>query len=357
MLRSALVFVSSIVLVLAGCSRHRDGTTAGAASATSPIEEQQSSSGHDPCSLLEPKEVEAVLGAPLATPPFLASQGHPSSSGEGCGYRDAGFHTISVEVTWDGAPQIWKMYGSLQAAANQNAKGMLHLADGSDISGEWDEARVLNCCKFMALLGDQMVSVDVGETPAVSIAQAAQLADAALKRLKKPLSIDGNAGVQSARAFDTSHRPRHVDPCSLLTRGEAEAVLGPLTADPISNKDTCTYPRSPDGRIRTDVELKVMWSGGYSDLRQKTALGRSLAQGFVGANSYLSPQAAKGVQSILAGAAPKSSDAWELSGPTVAGGVSAVKNDVQVSLDGNSLKRVQAEQLLSQAMPRIQTAP
>lgn len=36
---------------------------------------------------------------------------------------------------------------------------MLHFADGSDIAGTRDEARVQGCCPFATLLGDQGVTI------------------------------------------------------------------------------------------------------------------------------------------------------------------------------------------------------
>src|SRR5437868_4886961 len=75
-----------------------------------------------------------------------------------------------------------KTYGAFQGLVDQHAKGLVHLADGTDLAGEWDEARVLGCCSFAALRGDQLVTVNVGGSKA-TIAVAASLADAALKRL------------------------------------------------------------------------------------------------------------------------------------------------------------------------------
>lgn len=57
-------FMCSLVL---GCSHKAPPAAALAPTAQS---DDSGSNNPDPCSLLEPKEVEAVLGAPLAVPPF-----------------------------------------------------------------------------------------------------------------------------------------------------------------------------------------------------------------------------------------------------------------------------------------------
>jgi hypothetical protein len=346
-----VVFLTSILslTLLAGCS-HRSSSTpvvATTKTAAEPPAEQ------DPCSLLDPKEVEGVLGAPLATPPFHTQGGAPQAGGENCTYEDAGFHTIVVEVSWSGGAMVWRMFGSVASMTNQGpTKGMLHLADGSEIAGEWDEARVMTCCTFMALRGDQTVSIDIGGTTSVTIPQAAKLADAALKRLDKPLSIDGTRAVERAIAYETAHRPKHVDPCTLLSRAEAEAIMGPLSGDPTSKGDTCTFPQAAAGNIGMQAELTVQWTGGFRDVREKTSLIQGAAKGFA-SSLQVSPNATKATEQVMAGGAPTANPAWEASGPTVAGGFSAAKKDVLIRIESLGLKQEQKEKVLAQAMSKI----
>ena len=54
---------------------------------------------------------------------------------------------------------MMKMYGTVQSLAGQQKKGVLKLGDGSELTGEWDEAKVVNCCTFIAMRGDQLVTV------------------------------------------------------------------------------------------------------------------------------------------------------------------------------------------------------
>ena len=116
---------------------------------------------------------------------------------------------------------------------------MLKLSDGSELTGEWDEAKVNNCCTFIVMRGDQLVTVSVAGSDA-TLEQAAAIADAALKRIDSPLKIDGTAGVAAAVARDAS-RPKERDPCSLVSRAEAETALeAPLAKDPVVEGDTCT---------------------------------------------------------------------------------------------------------------------
>lgn len=347
-----VVFLTSILslTLLAGCSHQSSSTPVMATTKTAaePPAEQ------DPCSLLDPKEVEGVLGAPLATPPFHTQGGAPQAGGENCTYEDAGFHTIVVEVSWSGGAMVWRMFGSVASMTNQGpTKGMLHLADGSEIAGEWDEARVMTCCTFMALRGDQTVSIDIGGTTSVTIPQAAKLADAALKRLDKPLSIDGTRAVEPAIAFEAAHRPKHGDPCTLLNRAEAEAVMGRLSGDPTSKGDTCTYPRQREGNIGMDTELTVQWKGGFRTIRENTSMIQGFAKGFASSINVTSPEATKDLEKTLGGAPAAANPAWEASGPTVAGGFSAAKKDVLIRIESLGLKQEQKEKVLAQAMSKI----
>jgi hypothetical protein len=336
-------------LALTACSsRHSPpgaAQTAPAASDTASADEQ------DPCGLLDPKEAEAALGAPLATPPFRSSNGDPFSNGDECTYEDAHFRRIVVGVEWDGASAGWKMMGNLQSMVNQGpTKGMLHLADGSDLAGTWDEARVEGCCKFTALLGDQSVSVDV-EDSTVGVPEAAKLADAALKRLQKPLSIDSKQTVAAAKDYEAAHRVKRRDPCSFLTRAEAEAIIGPLAADPKPSEGSCEYDAivSP-GRLPAQVVISVGWTSGYQELRENTSLRQGFLKGFTAGMPH-----GKDVAAALSGGALPASPYWEVaySGATRAGGLGAVKNDVMIGVDAMGVPHEQTMKVLETAMSKL----
>lgn len=339
-------------LALAACSRHAPPRAAATGTSAS---DEDAGDNQDPCSLLDPKEVEAALGAPLATPPFRTSNGDPFANGDECTYEDAHLHRVLVKVDWDGATVSWKMLGNIQTMINQGpTKGMLHLADGSDLAGTWDEARVQGCCAFATLLGDQGVTVDASDSN-VGITAAAKLADAALKRLDKPLPIDGEAGIAAAKAYATAHRPQRRDPCSFLTRTEAEAIIGPLSADPKNDgDDTCEYERMIDsptgGKLRTYLSIGVHWSYGYQELRENASIRQGFASGITAGLPH-----GKDVKAALSGADLPASPYWEVAyaGGTRAGGLAAVKNDVMIGVDGLGIPREQMLSVLEKAMSKL----
>ena len=116
-----IVVATLLCGTLPGCSQKSPPAAAthpGAAPpppfATSPSE--PSYEKEDPCNLLDPKEVEAVLGAPLATPPFRAGNGpmSPSTSGSQCIYETAKFRYISLQVSYEGGAQEYSMTGMVK---------------------------------------------------------------------------------------------------------------------------------------------------------------------------------------------------------------------------------------------------
>lgn len=345
-------------IALTGCGRkaptgNAQSATAAADTGSADQADDGSADEHDPCSLIDPKEAEAALGGPLATPPFRTSNGDPFIDGDQCTYEDAHFHRIVVEVDWDGATLAWKMMGNIQAMVNQGpTKGMLHLADGSDLAGTWDEARVQGCCTFATLLGDQGVSVDASDSN-VGIPAAAKLADSALKRLDKPLAIDGNRSVAAAKDYAAAHRPKHRDPCSFVTRAEAEAIIGPLSADPKASGDDCEYDHlidSPTGKLPAQVVINVHWSFGYQELRENASLRQGFVQGFTAGMPH-----GKDVAAALSGGALPASPYWEVaySGATRAGGPAAVKNDVMIGVDAFAVPPEQTLKMLETAMSKL----
>ena len=320
----------------------------------------------DPCSLLEPREVEAVLGGALAGPPYRfnkTGKAGPAPDGEACRYETADYHFIEIEVEWTGGAQMMKMYGTVKSLADQKMKGVLKLGDGSEVAGEWDEARVLNCCTFIAMRGDQLVTVAIAGSKA-TLEQAAAIADAALKHIEKPLPVKGTAGIATAIARDAT-RPKERNPCSLVSRAEAEAALEfPLVKDPVVDDSKCIYTYTGTGTRPLSVGLDIRWRNGFAVFRERAALVAGVGM----ANAQLAERSATaaGVGKAFgvgddAGQGKKGSAA---SDPTLAGpweaaqtgmlDFSAVKKDVLIKADAYDNKQQErARKLVAVAISKL----
>ena len=312
----------------------------------------------DPCSLLEPAEVEAVLGARLATPPFRSGgdPDSPAADGDNCIYETANFHFISMSVEFTDGAQAYGMMNfgkKLLGGAPGQFKQALKLDDGTEFTGEWDEATLLpmNCCDFAALRGDQLIEIDFTATDA-TLPQAAKLVDAAFKRIDQPLKIDGGANVDSAAAFSKT-RPRPVDPCSLLSRAEAEALIGKLIADPVANgPDECDYELPPKG-IRQVYGLQFSWRGGYGEWRSDAHIADIAADATKGKVITVRHDTAfRRVIRLDLNHAVSDSGGWERAG--VAGmDFVAVKRDVLVKMDLRAVDRDKARKLVEAAIAKM----
>jgi len=377
-----------LATVLGGCHGKTPPPSADLAATSTDAQTDTGDDDNDPCSLLAPKEVEAVLGAPLAVSPFRSTAGPDDAVADGgnCVYETADFHYLEVAVDFDGGARSFSMVNFTKGLLNshpdanmaKSIKRAFKLDDGTELSGEWDEATLtpLNCCIFNALRADQMITVDFTATRA-TLAQAATLVDAAFKRIDKPLNIDGNAGVAPAHAY-VAHRIKPVDPCTLLTRAEVEAIIGRLVSDPVaSGTDSCAYELPAQG-IRRIYQLNFTWRGGYykyrSDSHVAGATGGILADATAAALNetrqnlearvHADEQAAQAgsrdtTKQIVAAAAPAlgneaaaPSDAWEqaeIHGMAFA----AVKKDVLVSVDLRGVDRNDARKLVEAVMRKI----
>jgi hypothetical protein len=339
-------WIASIGLVLVACSKPAPDAApatpaASVADTHETVADDEEAKDGDPCSLLEPKEVEAVLGQPLGTPPFV-NPPDDKSRDHACRYVGNDLREVDVEVTWSGATMVWKMFGMVQGALNQHMKGMLKLADGTELAGEWDEARVQGCCTFMALLADQIVEVNVAGSKA-SIKDAAALADAALKRIGKPLAIKGADSSAAAAKFFATHRPAPRGPCDLVSRAEAELLIGPLAGDPKADGTTCHYALPATNNLNWFVDLKIRWEGGYRELRESADLSASVAGGFgLKESDQLSDELTKALGPV----------SWESMHTSIAG-FSAVKRDVMISADTRTGKSGDAVKLVAKAMSKI----
>jgi hypothetical protein len=246
------------------------------------------------------------------------------------------------------------------------------------LDGDWDEVR-WQYGALSALKGDVMVEVDVQASRAGPVG-AAELANVALKRLPAPLHYDGSAAAQ--------HKPGPLvpprDPCSLVTKDEAAAILGKLSGDPTSDKDGCTYPiPSPLGNGATmPVLLAVDWRGGFAKFGEAKEVNGLAEQSFfaptmAGAGADQMDQKAKSdpqakadmekMRATVSGMGPSHKDgSLQLkTDTTVTGGpwdeaavltglqFAAVKKDVFIQMDLRLLGEPKAKALVAKAMSRI----
>ena len=346
----------------------------------------------DPCRLLSAAEAEAVLGAPLATPPYrsyggmgdLAGTPHPTS--DVCWYETGDHRNLTVSLSRSNGGSVMKGVAGVVNQIETNTKARFQ--DGTELAGEWDEAKVLNCCTFMALRGDTLVEIDTGGADATP-QQIASLADSAIKRLDAPLAYDSSLGLKAAEAF-YAKRPKAGDPCSVLSKADIEAVFGgPVQGEPQASGNDCTWtylnPKSkgqgsglkdkiPEGTM-TDEELKMLsgfmgalggskvlgekadgsrtdsiiltttWRNGYRSYRVENQMIGGIAAGF-GGEMGDTEGAKLGKSQTLQGP-------WDMA-QSSAVQFNSVKNDVAIAVRPGTLDAATYQALMQRAYANLQ---
>ncbi|MEO8002462.1 MAG: hypothetical protein ABI644_11350 [Arenimonas sp.] len=279
-----ILIVTLFVAALAGCKNKDSASTDAAAGGddmadsaiTATAELAKAPDPHDPCRLLEPKEVEAVLGAPLAGAPYLGgnpdgdSGPTPNSDGDVCWYYTANDSNITIQADWKDAGAINAGISANLAKAEAATKGMLKLQDGTELTGDWDEARMRGCCTLVAIQGDSMVEINFAGSLTATAEQAGELANKALARLNKPLDISGQGGLKDALKHLLA-RYTSEDPCSLWSNADITQLLGTPKGDPKRSSNECdiTYT-GKDGRGHEFVAT-VTFINGYRGFRRDNA--------------------------------------------------------------------------------------
>jgi hypothetical protein len=345
-----LSFLFLLYVLVAGCSGKSSSQKINA-DVRPPIAHSDSDEFHydDPCSLLEPKEVEAALGAPLGTQPYRAWNGNPAPNGPDCVYQTAKLQQITFTVTFKDGAQAYRFTGFarklLGNAPTDAAKQAFKLDDGTELAGEWDEANLtaMNCCIFNALRADQMITIDFTGSQ-TSLRQAATLVDTAFRRIDKPLKLDGASNVAAAKAF-LQTRPKEVSPCTLVTQAEAEAILGALAAPPKANgTSSCDYQLAPKDGMPGFTSLSFNWRGGNAAFRSDAHVGGIAGMAMGGAASP------KEEPSLPAGAP---GDPWERGG-MFGNDFMAIKKDVRVKvIQQGMIDHDKAKALAAAAMRKI----
>lgn len=325
------------------------------------------SSGADPCTLLSRGEAEQVLG-PLRHDPYRTDgSGAPDPDGTTCRYEAQTGRHLSMEVSFDGARMGMRAI-ALGAAIASPVFGSDSAQLGA-VRGHWDEVHLLPG-HLMARKADAMVDMDYQGSRA-GLASAARLADIALDRFGSPLPYDGGAAARTAPGPLVVPR----DPCSLVARGDVEAIIGKLASDPTPDPDQggCTYTLAASrGLGGQEVHLEVQWRDGFAALesaRSSAALvqqhvGVSVPPG-AGADSQFGKFMTQvqgalrsqgvGAQMNETGVATDTAVAgpWDEASLVAGVGFSAVKEDVIMSLDLRTIPYDQAKALIAKAMQQL----
>lgn len=240
----------------------------------------------DPCSFLSPAEAEAILG-PLKQPPLRVKNDEgrePDPKGRVCAYfpldeanrRD---ENVRVEVvTHDGLA-----FQVATGAAVQAAAGWVpgHALGDTTVPGPWDAAARVGGHLFTARQGDVAVQVTVrwlgvrdGRVDSIGARVLAHIPD-----------IPAAAPAARGEGDDASA----LDPCRVLSRGEVEAVVGPLSGPPYRSRAgsslaeatgaSCSY-HTPHHRV---LVISPTWEGGAAAYKlsgfASKAVGSRIAQG------------------------------------------------------------------------------
>jgi hypothetical protein len=225
---------------------------------------RRAESEQDPCTLLSATEAEAYVGH-LSTPPYRATDGTASVTGEDCVYRsERGQLTVKASahgggVTGKVMTDVPQVLGAVLAKGGMTgADTMANRVMQQGPAGPWDKITWIPGGTLMVTKGDAIIAIDVTASSGKKD-QAVAIARQMMPRLGHPLSYDG------AKAVALAPKPfAHPDKaCDLVPRAAVEAAIGGLSGAPEGSADGtgCTYTvKTPDG-VRT-YAVSFNWSDG-----------------------------------------------------------------------------------------------
>lgn len=269
-----------------------------------------------PCSLLSADDVAAVLG-PLAGPPFPSDGYAPVGDRNVCRYVAKDLRSLTVRVEWkDGDEEMTGLTVGQGMVAKASGGMTLMLPNGVSIAGEWDDARMVGCCEFNALRGEQLIAIDF-TAARTTIEAIAKLADKAIGRLDDALAVDDAAAMAAAKIL-LADLPKARPVCDLVTADEAKAVLGrPLFGPTTGDEQNCTFRWQSDSGLEYEMTLAVQWHDGFR------TMGKEQSETGI----------ADAALTELAGEALKTAEGpWDAMAETMIG-VMAVKRDVLFSVE------------------------
>lgn len=337
-----LVTVSWLLACGGGSRGGTEKADAGRGPATASADNSTSAPDpNDACTLVSQADMERFLG-PLLEPPYRTKDRKPNPAGSECFYRARDLRNVTLELDRDG-----EMAFAMLAGTGQKVEEVLAGADMSTdtLEADWDKVgRAFG--QFMVLKGKSFVRVDPLGSRLALPAQV-EIVKLALSRLEKPLGYDG---ARAARAHaDPAVKPR--DPCSLVTRAEAEALMGKLRADPHVSEDgtECVFPLDASFMgTPVDQTLTVQADGFYSLGQARLSMG--MAPKIMAAHGMGSDIPALGEN------AAGEKEPWDERITLVGGVITVVRRDVLLGIAGNGVNgfdEAKALKLLRVAAQRI----
>lgn len=301
----------------------------------------------DPCRLLTAAEVEAVLGSKLIGPPYrgynpigdLAPD--PDDTGSVCWYVGKDNRNLTVQADWENAGAITAAVSRELAKGESASGGILKLQDGTELVGDWDEARVRGCCALQAMLGDASVEIEFGGSQATP-EQAGELANKALARLTQPLAVSGMAGNAAAqKREDARYAP--AEGCAYWTVADLQRLLGGDEAPVVNSSGRDCHITYSGARGRREMVITVTPRNGYRTFRDENATYAGAARGISADNEG----------SVTLREAKVVEGPWESAedGPIQ---FNAVRHDASIALRHGGLSIEQIRAIVGHAFDRIE---
>jgi hypothetical protein len=223
----------------------------------------------DPCALVTQPEMERFIG-PLLEPPYRTNDRRANPAGTGCLYRAQDYRNVTIELDREYGELGFRMMVGMGGQVEEALVGA-RSSPAVSPDGDWDRlGRAFG--QLLALKGPASIQIDpLGSR--LDLDAQIEILRIALARLSQPLAYDGAGAARRHR--DVGVEPR--DPCSLVSRAEAEALMGRLRAEPHPSEDgdACMFPMDLQF-LGTPVDraLEVQWSDGfYAFGQERLALG------------------------------------------------------------------------------------
>jgi hypothetical protein len=287
-LRTTAIALTSAALSLGIVACNRGDKTASAdkkSGATSSASAPKVQTNRAPCDWISRADAEKALGEPLTADPVRARSAEnpvPQADGDGCLYQLKSASAFSegkvaiqvvvddaggIQAGFSGVPDIEAVFKSKESHGD------------SVVDGRWDYESGLPGGIAMLRKGRIVIQVfafgksDEGKALAAAI-------------------LDGIPDIPFANdPADPNAKSEDPDPCSLITRAEAEAELGPLTMAPYRSRESsaiahgngssCSYYT---GKHRALV-VTPTYSGGSTQYKMMAGVGNMVSSVLGGAKA------------------------------------------------------------------------